>query len=244
MHLKDDNGTIIQTKTATLTILHKGVAIYIAFPDYKADPEINIPLPKGKNIKIPKIETGHAGILLIESDGYTAYYEYGRYPHSWDKTKGYVRRKTVPNVKWNGSGLIDISELNKVLSKISQQSGDNGNIIGAYIETNYINRMLSYAEQKHIESVPNDINDPTPHKHHAKDYENIEHIEYSKDRKEYNLFSNNCGTFALDVIRADENVASPWVVIKTTPNDILEEFFDEGHKRVFYNSKTKETILE
>lgn len=219
-----------------------GVAIYIAFPDYLADPEMEIPLPKGKKYKVPKIPTGHAGVLLIENKGTTSYYEFGRYPHSWDKTKGYVRKKTIPNVKWDGKGLVEISELNKMLKRISAQSGHNGNITGAYIETKNINEMILYAEKKHIQSVPDNINDPNLHKHHAKDFETID-AEYLEDREEYDLLRNNCGTFAMDVIKADEDVKAPWFVINTSPNQIVQEFFDEGHKKIKYDSKTKTTTI-
>ncbi|MCD8418789.1 hypothetical protein J2Q11_13740 [Tenacibaculum finnmarkense genomovar finnmarkense] len=118
-------------KSISLKVELLGVAIYIAFPEYMADPEIEIPLPKDKKYKVPKIETGHAGVLLIKDNGSTHYYEFGRYPHSWDKTKGYVRKKSVPNIHWKVDGQIEISELNRVFKKISSQSGHNGNIIGA-----------------------------------------------------------------------------------------------------------------
>ena len=239
---KRPDGTVQQMSTS-INIVHPGVAIYIAFPDYEADPEIEIPLPKGKTYKVPKIPTGHAGVLLIENNGVTSYYEFGRYPHSWDKTKGYVRKKTIPNIEWEGKGLIKISELNKVLKKISNQSGHNGNITGAYIETKNINEMILYAEKKHIESVPDNINDPDLHKNHAKDFENID-SEYDVDRDDYNLLRNNCGTFAMDVIKADDDIKAPWFVIDTSPNEIVKEFFDEDHKKVVYDSKTKTTKVE
>lgn len=57
-----------------------GDAIYIAFPQYKAN---GYPL------------TGHAGVLLIDNKtGSTKYYEYGRYGGSLGKT----RNISVPNV--------------------------------------------------------------------------------------------------------------------------------------------------
>ncbi len=239
---KRPDGTI-QKMSRSVNIIHPGVAIYIAFPDYKADPELEILLPEGETYKVPKIPTGHAGVLLVENNGVTSYYEFGRYPHSWDKTKGYVRKKTIPNVNWDGKGLIKTSELNKVLKKISKQSGHSGNITGAYIETKNVNEMILYAEKKHIESVPNNINDPDLHRDHAKYLENID-SEYNASRKEYNILMNNCGTFAMDVIKADSDIKVPWFVINTSPNEIVKEFFDEGHKKVTYNSKTMTTTIE
>lgn len=239
--LERSDGTVQQVSTSA-NIVHPGVAIYIAFPDYKADPEMDIPLPKGGSYKVPKIPTGHASVLLIENNGVTSYYEFGRYPHSWDKTKGYVRKKTIPNVQWNGEGSVEILELNKVLKKISKQSGHSGDIIGAYIETQNINEMILYAEKKHIESVPENINDPDLHKNHAKDFENID-AEYEEDREEYTLLRNNCGTFAMDVIRADKEIEAPWFVTITSPNNIVDEFIEEGHKKIKFDSKTKTTSM-
>lgn len=245
LYLKNEKGEVIQTATASLNIKHKGVAIYIAFPDYKADPELEVKIPYfKKKIKAPKIPSGHAGILLITNSGKTAYYEFGRYAHSWDNTKGYVRRVAVPDVKWDGNGIIDVNELNKVFKVLSKKSGQNGNIKGAYIETNYINRMLSYAERKHIESVPDNINDPTKHKQHSKGYENLDGVEYSEDREEYSFTANNCGTFALEVVKADENISVPSLVINTSPNNIQDELIEEGHKDIFYNSTTNKTTIK
>lgn len=139
-------------------------------------------------------------------------------------------------------GQIEVSELNKVLKKISAQSGDNGNIIGAYIETKNIDKMLLYAEKEHIESVPNNIKDPDLHKDHAENHEDID-AEYSVDREQYDLWRNNCGTFAMDVIKADKEIKAPWFMINTSPNEIVEEFIEEGHKKIDYNAKMKTTKI-
>ena len=223
--VKDKDYLIISHKDK------KGVAIYISIPEYMADPEIEIPLA---NYKIPKVNTGHVGILLIDEKGKTYYYEFGRYTHNWDETKGYVRRISVPDIDWDGKSLIKKEELNKVLKKISKESGQNKSILGAYVETSYVDYMLYYANKKYFESVP---------KEKAK-YKKDINVEYSKNREEYSFTSNNCGTFALDVIKCDKNIKVPWLVIKTSPNNIVDELHEEGHKKVIFDSKSKTTTID
>ena len=46
---------------------------------------------------------GHAGIIFIDSNGHTEYYEYGRYPSGMGKVlpqgQGNYRRVTIPDMK-------------------------------------------------------------------------------------------------------------------------------------------------
>jgi hypothetical protein len=197
------------------TIEKKGVALYICYDNYEVQTNW-----------FDRQPLGHGGILLIEKNGKTTYYEYGRYDK---EEKGMVRKVTVPNVVWKKSEeKITETELNKVLSFLSTHSGQNKNITAAYIETNHIDVMLEYAKKKYGESNPN---------------AGIKSSPYNKDRKEYNIINNNCGTFAKDVIMKDKDTKSFVTLLYATPEAIVKDFLQEGYKKVFYNSLTKKTTI-
>jgi len=179
-------------------------AILIAFPDYK------IQTPAGRVGGL-----GHAGVLLIDNKtGATRYYEYGRY----DSDQGNVRKVAVSNVKIDKrTGQPTIESLNKVLKQLSTKAGHGGRIRGAYVKSEKIEEMTSYAEKKFKER-----NDP--------------------DRESYSLTSNNCGTFARDVIAQDENVDNPRI-FNPTPINIVDEYIEEGNAEVLYNPKKNATTI-
>jgi RHS repeat-associated protein len=201
-------------------------AILIVFPDYKIDPEMTI-----MGQKVPDLPLGHAGVLLIDNaTGLTKYYEYGRYTTK-DGTKGTVRSSdtksglTLPNVIIdNETGKPTQESLNKVLAKISANAGHNGKIEGAYIEGDF-SVMNNYAQQKMKES-------------------NSNYTEYDKNRNPYDIWTNNCGTFAIDVIKQDAKAKkqAPWI-ISQTPDNIAEEYQD-NFPYVRYNPQTKQTTSE
>ena len=125
---------------------------------------------------------GHSGVLLIDNkSGLTKYYEYGRYPTE-DGTKGLVRNVAVLDVVMGTDGMPTQESLNKVLSKISEQSGHSGDINGAYIKSDKFKKMNDYAKEKLNES-------------------NAGKTGYKKDREPYTLTGNNCATFASDVLK-------------------------------------------
>ncbi len=191
-------------------------AILVVFPSYMVDTET----------RAGKLPLGHAGILLIDNEtGLTKYYEYGRYSTE-DGTKGRVRNVTVSNVVIDPeTGKPTQESLNKVLGQISNNSGQGGEIQGAYIEGDF-NTMNDYAQGKLKESNPQ--------------YKE----EYNKDRKPYKLLSNNCGTFAHDVAKQDPNAKkkTPWI-FNPTPTNIANEYQDNFPK-VDYNPNTKTTTSD
>ena len=162
--------------------------------------------------RLGKQPLGHAGVLLINNKtGLTKYYEYGRYPTT-DGTKGRVRNVKVPNVVIDkATGKPTQESLNKVLAVISKQSGQGGKIQGAYVEGDF-KTMNDYAQTKYNES-------------------NAGNKDYDKNRKSYSLLTNNCGTFAKDVLNQDQNVKkkSP-LIFNPTPTNIGEEFRDNFPK--------------
>ena len=197
--------------------------VLIVFPDYKVDPEIKVTI-FGKAFKMPKVPLGHAGVLLIDNKtGTTKYYEFGRYPTK-DGTKGRVRKITVSNVILGTDGKPTRESLNKVLGEISQKAGHGGRIRGAYVASDKYKEMNNYAQEKYKESNPGSK-------------------EYDKDRQPYELTSNNCGTFAADVICQDPAVDKP-VIYDPSPPNIVDEFIEEGHEEITYDPKTKTTTGE
>lgn len=192
-------------------------AILIVFPDYN----IHLGTIRGKRLSTSMV--GHAGVLLIDNrTGLTKYYEYGRY-ETTDGTSGRVRNVAVPNVVIGSDGKPTNESLNKVLSSLSKSSGQNGRIDGAYIISSEFEAMNEYAQSKLNESNPGNP-------------------EYNKDRDPYNLFTNNCGTFAKDVINQDSSVDAPWIV-NPTPTNIVEEYQEEGNAKVTYTPSTNTTTI-
>lgn len=179
-------------------------AILIVFPDYK----ISTPLGKIDGL-------GHAGVLLIDNKtGVTKYYEYGRY----DKDgKGLVRNVPISNVVLGKDGKPTVESLNKVLSQISQKSGQGGKIDGAYIISDQFDAMNQYAKDKQSEN-----SDP--------------------NRTPYSLMGNNCGTFAADCINQDKTVDQPHIS-NPTPTNIVDEYQEEGNSKVTYDPKAKTTTI-
>jgi len=159
---------------------------------------------------------GHAGVLLIDNKtGYTKYYEFGRY----DKEgKGKVRNISISNVTIGKDGMPTQKSLNKVMKQISDKAGHGGRIEGAYIKSDKFKKMNDYAKGKMKEnSNPN--------------------------RKEYNFMNNNCGTFAVDVVKQDKEATKDAPsIIDPRPNSIVNEYQDE-YPRVHYDPKTEKTTI-
>ena len=201
-------------------------ALIVTFPEYKADPEIKIkkdfeiPFTDKKisiDYKAPKVPSGHAGVLLIEPNGATRYFEYGRYI-TGDDVPGKARKVGLENnVTFGKDGLPTNESLNRVLGEISRKSGDGGSIKAAYIETDQVQSMLDYAYGKVKEST-----DP--------------------NREPYKIGSNNCGTFSCDVVGQDPSVDQPNILIPT-PNNIVDEYIEEGNREINYNPKTNSTTV-
>ena len=160
---------------------------------------------------------GHAGVLLIDNKtGSTKYYEYGRY----DKEgKGIVRNVSVSDVKMGKNGMPTQKSMDKVMKQISDKAGHGGKIEGAYVKSDKFMEMNDYAQDK------------------MKDNSN-------PDRKEYSLTSNNCGTFAADVVKQDEKVKKDApVIVDPRPNSIVEEY-QGNFQGVHYDPKTTTTTID
>ena len=160
---------------------------------------------------------GHAGVLLIDNkSGSTKYYEYGRY----DKEgKGIVRNISVSDVKIGKDGMPTQKSLDNVMKQISDKAGHSGKIEGAYVKSDKFKEMNDYAQDK------------------MKDNSN-------SDRKGYSLTSNNCGTFAADVVKQDDEVKKDApVIVDPRPNSIVGEYQD-NFQGVHYAPKTTTTTID
>lgn len=178
-------------------------AILITFPNYKAT---------YRGHRIP--HTGHSGVLLIDNKtGLTKYYEYGRY----GSNQGKARNVTIPNVVIV-DGRPTLESLNNVFKKISQKSGDNGDIEGAYVKSEKFEEMKRFAAGMVAEAT-------------------------NPEREPYDIITNNCATFAEEVIAQDESVNRPWIIVHT-PRNTVEEYQEKGNTRVYYNSQTQQTTWD
>jgi RHS repeat-associated protein len=157
---------------------------------------------------------GHGGVLLIDNKtGTTKYYEYGRYD---SEGKGLVRTISVPNVKIGSDGKPTQQSLDKALGVISKKSGHGTRVEGAYVKSDNFGAMKSYAEAKMKEN--NDA-----------------------DRKPYSLTSNNCATFACDVLKQDSDVKdNAPLILDPRPNSVIEEY-QGTFEKVEYNPKLNST---
>ena len=136
-------------------------------------------------------------------------------------TRDRLRNYAIPNVVMGKDGKPAVESMNKVMERISEISGQGGPIEGAYIKSDEFDKMNEYAKSKMAE------ND-------------------SPDRESYDLFDNNCGTFACDVANQDEQVKEDApLILDPRPNSIIEEYRDQ-YDNVDYTSEggTSITPLE
>lgn len=194
---------------------------------YCKDNPVNAIDPDGKDgifIAFPdyKISTpigkigglGHAGVLLINNKtGFTKYYEYGRYD---SENRGVVRSFSVPNVDIDKNGKPTTKSLNTVMKAVSEKAGHGGRIEGAYVKSDNFDAMNDYASDKLKENS-------------------------DSNRKAYSLLNNNCGTFAADVLTADDDVEKKAPsIIDPRPNSIVKEFQKEFDTINYNPTKTNQ----
>lgn len=144
--------------------------------------------------------TGHAGVLLIDNKtGYTKYYEYGRYD---DKNYGIVRSYAIKDVKLGSDGRPTVESMNAVFKTITEKSGTTHGktyeMTGAYFESDKFKEMNDYAKSR--------LNENT-----------------NPDREKYSTMSNNCGDFATDVLKKDENIKTP-LMEDPRPTGLIEQY--------------------
>jgi RHS repeat-associated protein len=136
---------------------------------------------------------GHAGVLLIDNkSGEVKYYDFGRYGKN---DKGIVRNDKTLGIKLDqiplgSDGKLDQTAISDRLKTISESVGKGSLISGAYIESDKYKEMNEYANGL------------------------FEETNSSSSDDTYDKITNNCATFASDVIKQDQNVngaPDPWV---------------------------------
>jgi hypothetical protein len=108
-------------------------ALLITYPDYPVDTDTWY----GYTTMV-----GHAGVLLIRFDGFTKYYEFGRYDAA---KKGEVRNQPVPNAVIASDGRATPESLKNILSVLSTKSGKKTRIRAAYFINVDFDKMLAQA---------------------------------------------------------------------------------------------------
>ena len=159
------------------------------------------------NIQLENL--GHSGILLINNQtGLTKYYEYGRYDK---QNRGIVRNIKVPNVVLGEDGKPTKESLDIVFNVISHTAGHDGRIEGAYVESNEFEVMNDYAQSLMAENE-------------------------NRGREKYNIMSNNCSTFAEEVLKQDESIRkkSPTSLFNI-PNSVVKKWQKEFTPISYYN---------
>ncbi|MDX2070800.1 MAG: DUF4157 domain-containing protein [Haliscomenobacter sp.] len=213
-HVVQQDNETIKRKGGNSTIQKtkkKGFAYLIVYPEYKIDSEIEA---IGK-VKGP----GHAGVLLVSPEGLTKYYEYGRYA-TLDGTKGKVQKRTIPDAKMDNEGNPDSASVKKVMTSLSTKAGQGGKIEATFFPDLDFNKMNTFATQKFQET--------------NKGFKN-----YKKDRKAYSLYDNNCGTFAMDVIKQGGELKTPMFIMVNTPTNIASEYQEEGYEKQNFSGTKK-----
>ena len=188
------------------TQIKKGSAYYITYPGYEAKED-------SSGLSIP---TGHAGILMVDNNGNTKYFEYGRYnkddvrKYGEAPNRGIVRKLTIPD--FNGGNS------NQIWNAIKSFETQN---IGGKVT---VSEIPDFDFNKGMEYVNNYSNDP--------------------NRKPYNLLLRNCGSFVDNVLKAGYRGESklPTVILKS-PVNYSEEYEKAGFQtNTFKNGGFLKTI--
>lgn len=171
-------------ETDNETDTNRGGVYYVNFPGYRnkltngfgnASSTVNGWIRKAglQNTTLP---LGHAGVLIVNNDGSTSYYEYGRYPGSkrygvGSAGAGNWRKITTSNAKWTGEGWDSQAIANDLKRRY-----------GRDVELTYV-----------------DSADP------AKAEAIVKKTAYDPKRPTYNLFTANCGSEACRVINESQS---------------------------------------
>jgi len=159
---------------------------------------------------------GHAAVITIDDTGYTKYFEYGRYDPA---RRGVTKNPGILNVDIGSNGLPTEESLKRMLHAVSKASGEDSRISAAYFVTDEEStaKMTQYG---------------------------LECVQRNKDpeREPYSIWSNNCGTFAEDVIEAG-GVNLP-IILDPRPNARAPVWQKKADFSIEYDPKTDELKVE
>jgi RHS repeat-associated protein len=126
-------------------------AVGIVYKGYQVNTNLGFSLP-----------LGHAGVLLINNEnGFTKYYEYGRYDPNYegvfgeklDKMKGNIRNVPVPNAVLDEDGKPTQESLNSIYKHLSKTAGKGYEAVTQYHEGADFTQM-----EKYVQDTANDKN--------------------------------------------------------------------------------------
>ena len=121
--------------------------ISILYPNYMAGSSGN------HNIPTP---TGHGGVVLVERDGTTHYFEYGRYVPGGAVTREAGQENVpTPSVQRDSSGNITQDSMNNLLSTLSNAAGKKGTTDAIVIPTTTAEdeNILAYLKAREAEGT-------------------------------------------------------------------------------------------
>jgi hypothetical protein len=126
------------------------------------------------------VGAGHGGVVIVDKDGSTHYFEYGRYKGADGKTddNGLVRSPATPSIERDASGNITQGSMNNLLQTLSSESGKGGTTDALVVPTTSAEdaNILAYLKARQAEN-----SDP--------------------NRQKYSLFGgHNCGTLACEAL--------------------------------------------
>jgi hypothetical protein len=177
----------------TLDTMNNSGALLVGYPDYP----VNTDTLYGYTSMV-----GHAGVLLIKSDGLTKYYEFGRYDPA---NNGMVRNQSIPNVEIASNGKATLLSLKRILEVLSTKSGKDTRIRAAYFINVDFDKMLARA---------------------------------TATQPQYDIRSFNCGHYAESVILQGNPKIDRPLIINPVPNNIVDEYIEEGNAEVLYSPST------
>jgi len=166
--------------------------ILVVYPNYQVGVHGSIAAP-----------LGHAGVVLVEKDGTTHYFEYGRNngPDGMTRNAGADNTPT-PSVQRDASGNITQDSMNDLLKTLSSASGKNGTVDALVIPT-------TSAEDENILA-----------------YLKARQAEKGNGQK-YSLFGgHNCGTLACETMNhAGMTSVPPMKFLGTPYNNFMRLWF-------------------
>ena len=132
---KNVSKTIADAKKQ-LQLFRKGRAIYVNFPDHS----VALDNSSG-NIQVGGLHLplGHAGVVTIDEDGHTKYYEYGRYKYSGfgaeaNEGRGNYRNISIPDMK------ADESE-EDYFNRLAQMFPNESSVEGYFVDVDDLDAL-------------------------------------------------------------------------------------------------------
>jgi hypothetical protein len=164
---------------------------------------------------------------MVDRDGSTHYFEYGRYPHD-DNVPGVVRNAganntPTPSLERDASGNFTSASMEKLLSTLSTAAGHGGAVDALVLDTAWMEDevMLAYLQERQGQNT-------------------------DSNRQAYSIRSHNCGTLMCEALdRAGHPAPNNFVRWGATPGaifDLLQAISGPRQEFSYEPKKKKEKI--